>query len=221
MTKFFFTGIPCKNGHVANRYISNGTCIKCSIKQSRSWREDNLDRYRQYQRWHYAANTEKELEYQRQYRLKNLEAMREKDRIRRETNPEYFRNWWKENKDKAKKYYQDKFALNPELFREYCRKWAKANPEYMRAKNLLRQDRVRQATPAWVNEAEIFQICLDCPPGYHIDHIIPIKGFTPEGYPVSGLNIPANMQYLPARENLQKGNTMTMQDYKLVTGEMR
>lgn len=216
--KTFFTGKPCKNGHVADRYISNKTCVECSTNQQRNWHRDNIDRYREYQREYYAADPAKVGEYQRQFRLRNLDKMKEKDRIRRETNPEYFQNWWKENKDKAKEYYDKRFAENPEVFREYCRKWSKANPEYMRAKNMLRQSRVRQATPSWVNEAEVFQICLDCPPGYHVDHIIPIKGITPDGYPVSGLNIPLNMQYLPAKENNQKYNRMRQQDYQLVIG---
>lgn len=29
----FFTGIPCKNGHVAERYVGNGACIGCMNTQ--------------------------------------------------------------------------------------------------------------------------------------------------------------------------------------------
>jgi len=28
--KHYFTGVPCRNGHVANRLISSGTCIECN-----------------------------------------------------------------------------------------------------------------------------------------------------------------------------------------------
>jgi hypothetical protein len=28
--KHFFTGVPCRNGHVANRLVSSGTCIECN-----------------------------------------------------------------------------------------------------------------------------------------------------------------------------------------------
>ena len=27
--RHYFTGAPCKNGHVARRYVSNGTCLMC------------------------------------------------------------------------------------------------------------------------------------------------------------------------------------------------
>jgi len=27
--RHYFTGVPCKNGHVARRYVSNGACIIC------------------------------------------------------------------------------------------------------------------------------------------------------------------------------------------------
>lgn len=26
----FFTGKPCRNGHIAERYVINGTCVECA-----------------------------------------------------------------------------------------------------------------------------------------------------------------------------------------------
>lgn len=59
----------------------------------------------------------------------------------------------------------------------------------------------RTQTPSWANLKEIRQVYLNCPSGFHVDHIIPLRGKR-----VSGLHIETNLQYLPARDNMSKGN---------------
>ncbi len=65
--------------------------------------------------------------------------------------------------------------------------------------------------PKWLNAGELFElesvytycsalrkIGLD----YHVDHVVPLRGKS-----ISGLHVPWNLQILPGRENMSKGNT--------------
>ena len=56
-------------------------------------------------------------------------------------------------------------------------------------------------TPAWADLEEIKEIYVNCPDGYHVDHIIPLQGKN-----VSGFHVAENLQYLTPFENLSKGN---------------
>ena len=58
-----------------------------------------------------------------------------------------------------------------------------------------------KATPPWADLEKIKEFYNNCPEGYHVDHIIPLQGER-----VRGLHILHNLQYLPAKENLSKGN---------------
>jgi hypothetical protein len=49
--KRYFTGKPCKHGHVAERFI-NRICVECSRSATRRWREENHDKeLARVQRW--------------------------------------------------------------------------------------------------------------------------------------------------------------------------
>ena len=68
---------------------------------------------------------------------------------------------------------------------------------YQKIRKLLKVDRI----PAWADLAKIKEIYLNCPKGYHVDHIIPLQGEL-----VSGLHVENNLQYLTAKDNLEKHN---------------
>jgi len=89
-------------------------------------------------------------------------------------------------------------------------KWRLANPArwtaITRAYNLLR----KKAMPPWVNTKELITIYENCPPGYEVDHIYPIKGKN-----FNGLHVPWNLQYLPMKENRRKGNKLPEEWHKL------
>lgn len=57
-------------------------------------------------------------------------------------------------------------------------------------------------TPSWADTSSIEDFYKRCPDLCHVDHIIPLRGKL-----VSGLHVVDNLQYLPAKENILKGNS--------------
>lgn len=60
---------------------------------------------------------------------------------------------------------------------------------------------IMQRTPAWSEIDLIAKFYKNCPKGYHVDHDLPLRGEL-----VSGLHVLSNLRYLPALENISKGN---------------
>lgn len=141
------------------------------------------------------------------------------------------KEWYAKNKDKRRAQYKatyadrrEKFLLNnakwrknnPEKYRiaidkwrlrnkdrvnANAREWARRNRNKLRAKEVLRYAIKMQAVLATVTLSELRVVYMNCPTGYHVDHIVPLRGEN-----VCGLHVPWNLQYLPARENLRKSN---------------
>lgn len=74
--KFYFTGYPCINGHVSNRYTSNGKCVECNSEYSKkpchvekqaARRASNKARQKEYYDKWIKLNRDKKLEYMRLY----------------------------------------------------------------------------------------------------------------------------------------------------------
>ena len=65
--KHFFTGEPCKHGHVAERDVGSRECMECSRERARKHRAADPEGYREYGRKWRAANPEKPREYQRRW----------------------------------------------------------------------------------------------------------------------------------------------------------
>ena len=73
----YFTGRPCKRGHVAPRLTSNGGCLECAYSRTKQWRTENAEKIQA---------------YSRAYRQANLEEIKERERKRRQENPEIYKN---------------------------------------------------------------------------------------------------------------------------------
>lgn len=73
---------------------------------------------------------------------------------------------------------------------------------YQRYHSRLREIAESRQTPKWADRNLIRQFYVNKPEGYHVDHIVPLRGKL-----VSGLHVESNLQYLPASENMRKHNT--------------
>ena len=90
---------------------------------------------------------------------------------------------------------------NTELCRDRNRTWRKNNLVYDAYRSSLYRATKLQRTVYWANINKIKEVYLNCPEGFHVDHIIPLRGKL-----VSGLHNEYNLQYLPAIDNIKKRN---------------
>lgn len=109
--------------------------------------------------------------------------------------------WAHKNKEKRDAARKLRYENDPTPFLQRSKKWFDRNTGYKRAHGSIRRKGKVLATPPWVNMKELAVIYDNCPEGHHVDHIVPLKHNL-----VCGLHVPWNLQYLTAKENLQKGN---------------
>lgn len=195
----YFTGQPCKNGHIAERYESSGHCAECVRESCWKWREDNPDKMREKKRQWNAKNADKERERKRKWRAANREKARESNRRYIKANREGVR-------ERDRRYRES----NPEKRRELSRKWGARNPEKRAAYAAARKSRKLNATPPWADMAAIEaiyaerkRVSAETGIEHHVDHIVPLRGKH-----VCGLHVPWNLQILTASENIKKGNRL-------------
>ena len=95
--KRFFTGEPCKHGHVAERIVSSHRCTECDRASALKWRTANLEKARERDRKrarkHRAADPEKAREYLRVWRAANKDKISKRQaaqrRVARAERPTY------------------------------------------------------------------------------------------------------------------------------------
>lgn len=107
----------------------------------------------------------------------------------------------------AKYFIENKHKLKTDQKRYYKENYERIK---IRGRNneAARNARKVNATPKWLNKEqkqEIREFYKNCPKGYQVDHIIPLRGKN-----VTGLHVIWNLQYLTATENLKKGNRVAI-----------
>ena len=102
---------------------------------------------------------------------------------------EYMRGYYSRNRDKILAKNRERYAASPEL----------------QHKNQMGAKRYKLAklhrTPGWDLHELTDLIYKECPEGYEVDHVIPLRGKY-----VSGLRVYNNLQYLTREANARKHN---------------
>jgi 5-methylcytosine-specific restriction endonuclease McrA len=127
----YFTGKPCKHGHVAERLVSNRSCCEC-LKLAK--------------RRAYHANPGKHKEAGRRWQLKNKEK-------RREISRRYYYAHHKENRARLNAHTKRYRKADPEkyirLAREHHHRHREKQLDRMRKYRKMNPDIVRASTHAW------------------------------------------------------------------------
>lgn len=205
--RYYFTGKPCKHGHLGLRRVSETGCAQCSGIKLKKWRLKNRDKSKAID----AA-----------WRTKNKEILRAQERARYAKNPakyiaktrRYYEKNWDDVRRKRIDYhyrsYQDDAVR--EKAQQRTRRWAKENPERARAwavtgrRNRRAKEFDANGSHSPTDVAAIFLAqkgkCAYCrkkvKEKYEVDHIVPLaKG---------GANDKSNLQITCPKCNREKGS---------------
>lgn len=205
----YYTGKPCKYGHITYRYVADWKCAECAKREARHHYQNNKEKCMIAARQRYHDNAEEKKAYNRRYVEENKEkvsvARREYRQKNKDSIREYMRRWRKDNSQHVRDYMDQWRKQNPEWDHEYY----KSNQSYYYAKLAERRAKLLQRTIK-CKEDEINAIYAEAAlmrktgEDVHVDHICPLQGDL-----ISGLHCPNNLQIISAYKNTSKGNKFT------------
>ena len=232
--KRYFTGKPCKHGHVALRFTSGGNCARCQEKaywgdQTPPQKQETPPHLVQFLLSREDARAQGSSTY-----FEGQKCLNGHIALRYTVNSEcVVCNRYKQRKTKIccrhklgcakeRKRAQDRYyaKINADKARARAKKYAQDNKEhvsaYQAAYHSARRVLARNAQPPWANVSDLRNIYkklkkINLEAGrnsYHVDHYYPLQGKT-----VCGLHVPWNLQIITAAENVAKGNKMPEEFY--------
>ena len=221
--KRYFTGKPCKYGHVSERLVSDGKCCECRKKRHKENKDAIAERNREY----YKANKEALAEKQREYRKANKEVVAKKEleyyKANKEVITERALKYYKANKDAVAERGREYRKANKEGIAERMLKYFEANPlqrftrkSLERIEGAIGKGRINRAEVELGYTQEDFKHHIESlwldgmtwenRSEWHIDHIKPLSLFIKEGVTDPAIiNALSNLQPLWAKDNLSKG----------------
>lgn len=142
----YFTGSPCRHGHVDVRRTVDRKCAGCNRMRAEQWRAANPERHKSQNREQYLARKDERKAAQRAWNAANAEYAKQYAQRYRDSNPEIAKAWRRANKQRA-------------VWYATTRRAAKL-----------------QRTPMWSDAKAVEEFYLNCPDDMHVDHVVPLRG---------------------------------------------
>lgn len=180
--KHYFTGKPCKHGHIDKRYTSTNKCFSCNYKDAQRWKSENPEKIKE------SSKKTK----QKQGKGKLAAWKKAWDERNAEHKRIYRAKWYAENKDHCREY-----AVK---YKEENRDVAIRSESKRRVLKKLKEDKgnftKEDVSLLYDGQKGKCVYCKSPLEKYHIDHIMPIK--------LGGDNSKRNIQLLCVSCNCRK-----------------
>lgn len=110
-SKAYFTGLPCKHGHIAKRWTATGNCSTCQRNRTNSWQINNPEKYLAYR--NSDARKKSSNESVKRYYAKNKEYYSNKNAKRRADKLQATTVWGQEGVEDFYKKAKELEKMNP------------------------------------------------------------------------------------------------------------
>ena len=232
--KHYFTGKPCKRGHVTTRKVSDKACRDCCRINQQNRRKDPkivaLERVRQREKWAWCSETrdrkkrsDKERRSSDEFKLRQREIDREKYRLNAEFRNSKIRrscDYSKNNRHKINERNRSWFKRKYRSDREFK---ISHNIRSMLNRVILACESKKSANTfdALGYSADEFKVHMelqfakgmswDNHGEWHIDHIVPVSWHVKNGETdPKVINSLTNLRPIWASENISKGNSLVV-----------
>jgi len=207
----YYTGKPCKHGHLTYRYVADracSDCVKTKVKKAATVGGGNARRWAAKTLEQKAEIYKKRAEYYQETKvMRRAEKLKSYYKLKQD--PAWlFERRSKLNERRATKGRKKELG-NPEVKRKY--KQTANGKINTRANDAKRRAAKMKRTPAWLTEEDFWMIeqAYELAAlrtklfgfGWHVDHVMPLQGAV-----VSGLHVPTNLQVIPWIQNVSKAN---------------
>jgi hypothetical protein len=198
----------CKKEYIPKRSDSKSCSTYCAKRNKYLKRADYYKSYlKEYRKRTFEQRRDYNLARGKIYYQKNKDIINAKTKLYNENNKDKV----KEIRRKSKLKNKENISLQNKLYRiknaekvkRAISNWAKKNKARRRMSVAKRRALKLKATPKFANLEKIKEIYLNCPKGYHVDHIVPLQGKN-----VCGLHVEWNLQYLTPYDNKSKSNKL-------------